>query len=580
MNVFAKSSIAAIILAAICALGWNEPAKAGTLTGSFTIISSNAVVDLTQQGPLDWVHWGKDTEYGYNRKATSNPLIGTLTPIIAGGGEGPYQYGDNFNGYSWSDGVPSVFATNTITGIYTIGKSCGFQLTVPADTTVRKLKVYVGAFDAQGQLTATLSDNSASAYSDSSINNLSNGPSGFYTLDYAANSTGQTLTVKYIVEKILDNKQPGNVTWQAAALSYANSNNPPTATIITPTNNATYSAPASVLIQAVASDSDGSIAKLEFYQGETKLGEKTNGDFSFVWTNAPPGDYLLRVKATDNGGLTYTSAPVEMFVNSAGGILTGNLSVVPSTVDLTAEGILDWAHWGLSSSNSFDHKAGVIQRIPKLNKLGSNVLQQLTDFPTAFSWSDGTPTFSEPGTTTGIFVTGYTNGFEWVIPVSTNLQTVKLYMGGYGGQAGLQAFLSDSSAPAYTDISLKSFYGNFYGVYTLSFAAASPNQTLRLRLTAQALYDAVYGNVAISAAALSTIVPPQAVMLENPSMSNGAFSFSFSTQTNRNYSVIYTDSLNPVAWQVLTNFIGDGETVIVTDVPTASSARYYGVLIQ
>jgi hypothetical protein len=41
----------------------------------------------------------------------------------------------------------------------------------------------------------------------------------------------------------------------------------PTVTLTAPSNGATFAAPATINLSASASDSDGSIAKVEFYQG-------------------------------------------------------------------------------------------------------------------------------------------------------------------------------------------------------------------------------------------------------------------------------------------------------------------------
>jgi hypothetical protein len=135
-----------------------------------------------------------------------------------GGGDGPTRFDDNFNGYSWTDGAPTKSATNTPTGLYVTGKKCGFRLTVPADTSPRTLKIYVGAFAAKGQFDASLSDNSAPAYSDTSLENVSNGPSSLYTIHFAASSTGQVLTVTWTVSAQYDHDY-ANVTLHAAALA-------------------------------------------------------------------------------------------------------------------------------------------------------------------------------------------------------------------------------------------------------------------------------------------------------------------------------------------------------------------------
>jgi hypothetical protein len=44
----------------------------------------------------------------------------------------------------------------------------------------------------------------------------------------------------------------------------------------------------------------------------------------------------------------------------------------PATVDLTAEGTIDWAHWGYSSASDFDHKAMGNGQISNFQQVGIN----------------------------------------------------------------------------------------------------------------------------------------------------------------------------------------------------------------
>jgi endoglucanase len=94
------------------------------------------------------------------------------------------------------------------------------------------------------------------------------------------------------------------------------SNLPPTVSITAPAAGATFTAPASVTITASASDSDGTVSKVEFFQGTTKLGEDFTAPFSFTWSNVAAGSYSLTAKATDNGNATKTSSAVSITVQS------------------------------------------------------------------------------------------------------------------------------------------------------------------------------------------------------------------------------------------------------------------------
>ena len=96
------------------------------------------------------------------------------------------------------------------------------------------------------------------------------------------------------------------------------SNQPPTVSITGPASGATFTSPATVSMTAAAADSDGSIARVQFYQGSTLIGTDTTSPFTATWSNAPAGSYQLRAVATDNEGATATSATVSITVNGTG----------------------------------------------------------------------------------------------------------------------------------------------------------------------------------------------------------------------------------------------------------------------
>src|SRR5262249_48274416 len=158
----------------------------------------------------------------------------------------------------------------------------------------------VGAYAARGRFEAFLSDNSAPAYTDISLaNQMGNGPSGVYSITYAAQSTAQTLTVKWTLVQTF--RADANVTLQAATLTATGANNPPIVSITSPGANATITAGSNISIDTNTTDTDGNVTLVEFFQGTTKIGEATSSPFRFTWINAAPGRYVLTAKATDNG---------------------------------------------------------------------------------------------------------------------------------------------------------------------------------------------------------------------------------------------------------------------------------------
>jgi hypothetical protein len=98
--------------------------------------------------------------------------------------------------------------------------------------------------------------------------------------------------------------------------SNSNSNAAPTVSVSSPTSNSQFTVGSNVSIEATAADSDGTVAKVEFYNGSTLLGTDTSAPYSYNWTNVKAGDYNITAKATDNKGATTTSSVVKIKVTS------------------------------------------------------------------------------------------------------------------------------------------------------------------------------------------------------------------------------------------------------------------------
>ena len=95
-------------------------------------------------------------------------------------------------------------------------------------------------------------------------------------------------------------------------------NIPPSVALTSPASGAVYTAGDNITIEASASDSDGSVVKVEFFQGQSKLGEDTSAPYNFIIANAAAGSLSLTAKATDNEGAIAISQAVNVTVNSGG----------------------------------------------------------------------------------------------------------------------------------------------------------------------------------------------------------------------------------------------------------------------
>lgn len=89
----------------------------------------------------------------------------------------------------------------------------------------------------------------------------------------------------------------------------------PTISITSPLPNSNYDVSGTITINADAADIDGSVSKVEFFQGEIKLGEITTAPYSFDWNDAPAGSYAITAKATDNNNATTISEIVNINVS-------------------------------------------------------------------------------------------------------------------------------------------------------------------------------------------------------------------------------------------------------------------------
>jgi hypothetical protein len=186
----------------------------GSMTGSM-VASPLGTVDLTTAGTLDWGHWGASGPLSFDHKAGVTQQISNFTKIGSGGLS---WFLDCPTGFSWTDGTPTQSASGTLTGINTSGSvGNGFEINVPAGTNLRTLKLYVGVWYTQGKLEAALSDGSAPAYVDTSLNKNNGSSFGLYTINFKAASNGQNLKIRFTILNQYFSPN-GNVAWEAATL--------------------------------------------------------------------------------------------------------------------------------------------------------------------------------------------------------------------------------------------------------------------------------------------------------------------------------------------------------------------------
>ncbi|HEY8876272.1 MAG TPA: Ig-like domain-containing protein, partial [Roseateles sp.] len=98
------------------------------------------------------------------------------------------------------------------------------------------------------------------------------------------------------------------------------SNTAPAVAVTSPTASGSYSAGTSVTLSATASDSDGTVTKVEFFDGASLLGSVTSAPYNLSWT-ATLGSHSFTARATDNLGAQTTSAAVAISITTGANVV-------------------------------------------------------------------------------------------------------------------------------------------------------------------------------------------------------------------------------------------------------------------
>ena len=158
-------------------------------------------------------------------------------------------------------------------------------------------------------------------------------------------------------------------------------NSPPSVSLTSPAAGASFTAPATIAIAASASDPDGSVNKVEFYDGATKLGEDTAAPYTYDWTNVGVGTYSITARATDSAGAQTTSAVRTVTVNPAN---------LPPTASITSP--LDGQSFVRKPTITIDAAAsdpdGTVTRVEFYRNDGATLMGSDTTAPYAYRWKN------------------------------------------------------------------------------------------------------------------------------------------------------------------------------------------------
>jgi hypothetical protein len=157
-----------------------------------------------------------------------------------------------------------------------------------------------------------------------------------------------------LTARAYDNLGATTTSTAATVTVTAPANQPPVVTLTAPVTGSTYTAPATIDLAATASDPDGSISKVEFYNGATLLGTATTTPYGYTWTSVPAGTYTLIARAYDNLGATITTTAVTVTVtgvtrNNVALATNGGVATTSSYGSLPPQAVIDGDRKGLNS---------------------------------------------------------------------------------------------------------------------------------------------------------------------------------------------------------------------------------------
>ncbi|WP_170106683.1 Ig-like domain-containing protein, partial [Christiangramia gaetbulicola] len=126
------------------------------------------------------------------------------------------------------------------------------------------------------------------------------------------------ITGNYALTAIATDNDLETTTSESINITVEAPNQLPAVAITSPLNNEIFTSPAYIVITADATDSDGTVTSVEFFEGTNSLGIDTDGTdgWSLTWNGVTTGSFALTALATDNDGERTTSGIINITVEA------------------------------------------------------------------------------------------------------------------------------------------------------------------------------------------------------------------------------------------------------------------------
>lgn len=235
-----------------------------------------------------------------------------------------------------------------------------------------------------------------------------------------------------------------------------------------------------------------------------------------------PGVHVLTVRINDRCAIPESDFANNVLARSINvgpapvGLLTYAADPAPLDVDLSAEGQLDWMHFGGPAGQAACRKAGAHQlgsllivghgpmgaadqdvRHPTVQPLPGDIIR--------FNWTGGEPPQTQASTSAMMWVAGRAQGWKLTAPASTEPRRLRIYVAAFNALGRLNAALSDGSSPPIRTSLYCLDHGPLREMLSFDYRTATPGQTLTITWTLAAEGPADAHPLRLGAATLAQI---------------------------------------------------------------------------
>jgi hypothetical protein len=265
------------------------------------------------------------------------------TPVqfsVSASGAPPISYQWQFGGHDLPGETNAILnldpATLADAGSYTVvvRNASGSLVSDPAVLTVQPVVLPLPrvAFIEPANGSRFLANTAVNVAVDAAVSNATISEVDFFL---GTNLVGKVTSSPFTL--VLTNLAPGAYQLTAAATASTGTSNsavvsftvlePLSVRITQPTGGQKFPLGTNILLQAAIPANTPAVSTVDFFAGDTLVGEATGPTFTFDWIPAAPGDFMLTAVAADEFGETATSlpVPVRVFIPEA----------VPPTVRIT-----------------------------------------------------------------------------------------------------------------------------------------------------------------------------------------------------------------------------------------------------